>query len=378
MESPADLTFRTRSRSPRTEHSQADGKVDMEVPVIDLAPFRAADTGIGPCASLPESALKVAQQWREAFSTLGFAQIVGHGVPDEVIEKAYTVVRKFFELPFEEKKKCDLGLGYGPGGFTPQGVERVSGTASRPDGTSILGAEKARPPDYVENMLVHRRPTDVIPAGVDGYREAVYSYHDEMSRLLRTIMRLTAVCLDLPIDFFDTYFFDCSEPPRCEGSVTVRCAYYPKVPEDYVTPPGQLRYGEHTDYQGFTILWQDHNAVGPQTAKEGLSPPSGGLQVRLPNHEWIDCPPVAGAFTVNAGDLIQAWSNDVLLSNTHRVLMPPPGDRHDRLSLVFFTGPKKDTVVECLPTCCGPDRPAKYAPISAEEHLQRKLKESNK
>jgi isopenicillin N synthase-like dioxygenase len=294
--------------------------------------------------------------WREALSKLGFAQLVGHGVPDDVIEAAYSAARGFFDLSDQEKRKCDLGLGYGPGGFTAQGVERVSATASKPDGSALLGAAKARPPDRVENMLVHRRPTDVIPEGVTGYQKAVHNYYDEMLKVLRAIMRLTACALDLPLDYFEPHYFEKSDEGclRNIGTCTLRMAFYPKFDEKTELVPGQLRYGEHTDYQGFTILWQDHNANGPQTAKEGCCPPAGGLQVQLPSGHWTDCPPLPGALTINAGDLIQVWTNDV-----------------------FFTGPKKDTIVECLPTCCGPDRPQRYAPIGAEEHLQRKLQASN-
>ena len=39
--------------------------------------------------------------------------MVGHGVPDEVIEAAYRAARGFFALPTAEKRRCDLGRGYG-------------------------------------------------------------------------------------------------------------------------------------------------------------------------------------------------------------------------------------------------------------------------
>lgn len=347
------------------------------ISVVDLAPFLEAD--VGGASQLPEAALAVARQWRHSFATMGFAQITGHGVPDGCIEAAYAAARRFFSLPDEEKRKSDLGLGYGPGGYTPQGVERVSATASGPDGSSLLGAKRARPPDRVENMLVHRRPTDTIPSAVEGYQEAMFKYHDELTRLLRAIMRITACSLDLPLDYFESHFFGegGKGPHRCIGECTLRLAFYPKLSHDSDIPTGQLRYGEHTDYTGFTILWQDQNVDGPQMATENRRPPTGGLQVRLPDGGWIDCPPVPGAFVVNAGDLMQVWTNDVLLSNTHRVAMPAPGDRDDRLSMVFFTGPTKKTVVECVPTCCSAEHPPKYPPITSGEHLNRKLKASN-
>lgn len=138
-----------------------------------------------------------------------------------------------------------------------------------------------------------------------------------------------------------------------------------------------LRYGEHTDFTGFTILWQDQNTAGPQMAPEGLQVPPGGLQVQMPDGFWADRPPLPGAFTVNAGDLIQVWTNDVLLSNSHRVVNPPPGDKSDRISIVFFTGPQNDSVIDCLPTCFSPDRPPRYSPIQAGEHFAKKLAATN-
>lgn len=348
----------------------------FEVPTIDLSPFLAAIRELRePSEKLPAPARDVAIQWREAFACYGFANITGHGVPDKVIEDAYSKAKTFFELPAATKQKYDLGKGYGAGGFTSQGVERVSATASRPDG-SALGSHTARPPDRVESMVAHKRPHDTMP-DIEGYREAIYNYFDELTRLLKDIMSLTACALDLPLDYFFESYFDTVHLHGAVAKSSLRLAYYPAwEPGEGAEPGGSLRYGEHTDYTGFTILWQDHNSSGPQTATT-CNPPPGGLEVKMPDGTWAQCPPVPRAFTVNAGDLIQVWSNDVLLSNLHRVANPPLGDSSSRISLVFFTGPKPDVVVEALPTCCG-DRPQRYPPITAGEHLAKKLAASNR
>ena len=34
-----------------------------------------------------------------------------------------------------------------------------------------------------------------------------------------------------------------------------------------------------------------------------------------------------------------------------------------------FVEPNFDCVVDCLPTCCSPDNPPKYTPISSGEYL---------
>jgi len=47
-----------------------------------------------------------------------------------------------------------------------------------------------------------------------------------------------------------------------------------------------------------------------------------------------------------------------------------------RLSIVLFTGPNADARIECLPTCQGPEKPPKYAPIIAHDHLMAKIRAS--
>ena len=39
-----------------------------------------------------------------------------------LLEAAYAAAQTFFNLPDEKKQESNLNLGYGPGGFTPQGV----------------------------------------------------------------------------------------------------------------------------------------------------------------------------------------------------------------------------------------------------------------
>ena len=83
--------------------------------------------------------------------------------------------------------------------------------------------------------------------------------------MLGCLHELTAAALGLPSDFFRPYY-----TPHAE--VSLRLAYYPPVPEA-AQQSDAVRYGEHTDYTGFTILHQDEADVGAMDA--------GGLQVRL-------------------------------------------------------------------------------------------------
>jgi len=60
------------------------------------------------------------------------------------------------------------------------------------------------------------------------------------------------------------------------------------------------------------------------------------------------------------------WTNDVYKSTPHRVIEPVGRDRY---SIAFFLDANPDAKVEVLETCCGPDHPKKYEPITAADYL---------
>ena len=121
---------------------------------------------------------------------------------------------------------------------------------------------------------------------------------------------------------------------------------------------GQLRAGEHSDYDNLTICL--------------IEDKPGGLQARSPDGTWVDVPVVAGSFVVNIGDQMMRWTNDRWRSTRHRVVNPPRAAGR-RLSLCYFVEPRHDAVIECLPTCQSAARPAKYPPITAGDYMVEKF-----
>jgi isopenicillin N synthase-like dioxygenase len=176
-------------------------------------------------------------------------------------------------------------------------------------------------------------------------------YYRRMEHLAAAIMGVFALALELPDDFFRD---------KTDRHISgIRVINYPDQPD---TPePGQLRAGAHSDYGALTILKTENVP--------------GGLQVLNRAGAWVDVEPVADSFVVNIGDLMQHWTNDRWVSTLHRVVNPPRdralGSR--RQSIVFFYQPNYDALIECLPGCCGPGRPAKYAPVTSGEHRLRKF-----
>ena len=323
----------------------------MLVPVIDIAAFRRGGTA---------AQTEVARQWAGAFESIGFATLVGHGIAEDLLAEIHSLALNFFDQPLDEKMRCSFRPEKTGQGYVPLGIESVARTL----------ADGQAPPDICEALTftglewerqAPRNPVDAAlyranlwPAAPARFRACVTAYFDQVYALGQTLMRLSAPALDLPADYFVPYY------DRMASSL--RLVHYPDQATDPL--PGQLRYGAHTDYTGFTILRQDDAP--------------GGLQVQSPDGAWVDVPPVPGALVINAGDLLARWTNDRWKSNVHRVINPPRGltGSTRRLSIVLFIGPNPDALIECLPTCQGPARPPKYDPVLAHDHLMAKIRAS--
>jgi len=315
----------------------------LNIPVIDIAPLA---TGGDREA--------VAAQWDAAMRGTGFALIAGHGIDATLIDGIYDHAQTFFARPLAEKSKLtfpDKGRGQGYLPLRSEVVGSGRDPKARPDLCESLTFANPRfdatAPDNALDARLYR--ANLWPGDMPGFRETVEAYIAAGRELALKLMRLSAVALDLPEDYFAP-FFDKME-------LNLRCVLYPDQPD----APGEheLRYGPHTDFSGFTILRQD---AAP-----------GGLQVRC-GTDWIDVPAVPGTLVINAGDLIQRWTNDRWVSNVHRVVNAPrdrvTGTR--RLSIVLFTGPNSDAEIACLPGC----GEAKYPPILAGLHSEERMRQT--
>eukprot|EP01052_Picozoa_sp_SAG31_P016892 SAG31_NODE_1136_length_9734_cov_4.139595_5_plen_88_part_00 len=68
------------------------------IPIIDIAPFRAAKE-----PDIDSAAVAVAHALGTAFETSGFAVITGHGIPPELAQETYALSAMFHDLDSEVK-----------------------------------------------------------------------------------------------------------------------------------------------------------------------------------------------------------------------------------------------------------------------------------
>lgn len=322
-----------------------------EIPTIDIGPFLQGDAA---------AKRVIAAQVAQACERTGFLIVSGHGFPAELLARARQQLLAFFDLPGETKNRWHPS---GPSrqrgfhGFATRGLAYTLGEKTPPDlrETLFLGpvddhrAYYARMPEALTSYAPNLLPTE--PPGLDATLVALYR---EYERLAHDMLRLFAAALRLAEGFFDGTL--------ARHFSILSCHHYPVLGEAPL--PGQLRTGAHTDYGAMTIL----------AATEA----EGGLQARLPDGGWADVQPRPGELVVNLGDMMARWTNERWTSTLHRVVNPPPGaPRSRRLSIGMFVHPSYDQRIECVPTCLAPGEQPRYAPISAGEHIERKIERSH-
>ena len=324
------------------------------IPVVDIEDFRDDDTA---------GKDRVAKEVTRAFENVGFMTIVGHGFPRELVAKTRKAASAFFELPVKRKLQFVSQANKLLRGYLPVGGEAAS-LADHKGGPAIPDLKEAfsiGPVDVTEETLSLAQATaayapNLWPESPADFRVAAETYYREMELLVFRMLKIFAYALELPEQFFASYFD--------KHSCLLRMQNYP---EQEVEPePGQLRIGEHTDYGAFTLV----------NADDVL----GGLQVLGRSKEWIDVIPAPDSFVVNISDMMMTWTNDRWISNTHRVVNPPRGVQNAtrRLAIVFFVNPNHDALIECIPTCQGPDNPTRHVPVLAGEHRFRKLQQTDR
>lgn len=318
------------------------------VRVINIAPFLAGD---------PDGITSVSKELGKACEEIGFFQITGFGVSQEFIQEVYDVSRRFFDLSEEQKAIAAQPAPDQVRGWTAVASEGLSYSLDEVAPGDLKEKMDMGPFNYLGDEYhrcaaagTHFAP-NVWPQCLPEMRGLWERYFTEMGEVSRQVMRIFAVALNLPIDFFEDKIND--------HISMFRAINYPDQP----TPPlpGQLRAGIHSDYGSLTLLRQEQRP--------------GGLQVMTKSGEWFDVPAVEGALVVNIGDLMAEWTNDRWVSTLHRVINPPRDLANDsrRISLVYFHQPNYDAVISCLPTCLAPGEKAKHAPMSSGEHLYSKF-----
>ncbi|PGH16574.1 hypothetical protein AJ79_01680 [Helicocarpus griseus UAMH5409] len=288
------------------------------IPILDLSEARSPATKPAFLDAL-----------RHALLEVGFLYIKNTGVDAKLIEEVVVEGKRFFELPEEKKLEVEMKnkgsfLGYSRLGneitrFKTDWREQIDLSTPHP-----LPAPSA--PLY-HNLLAPNQWPD--PISLPRFRSVYESYMAQMGALSMEFISLVAEAIGLPANAFDR-FFDADQQHK------LKIVKYPDLQE----------LGEDAGGDG------EGQGVGPHkdsmlTSYLLQASKHQGLQVQNHRGEWVDCPPVDGTFVVAIGQGLEAITQGVCQSTTHRVLSPARGSGA-RYSVPFFQGVSYDATFESM------------------------------
>lgn len=301
----------------------ADSTLGLAIPVIDLRRPRA----------------RVVDEIAAACAAWGFFQIVGHGLDADLIARAVAETSALFAAPKEQKRALSRSR-ENPWGFFDREL-----TKNARDKKEIFDIGPDAGGALSDGPFRGATPW---PAWQPAFEPAMRAYFAAATETSARLLGLICEGLGARADHLRDAF-------GADHTSFLRLNYYPV--EDPLAgeaeAPADLGIHHHTDAGALTLLLQDE-VRGLQVYREGL---------------WHDVQPLAGAFVINIGDMVQVWSNDRYRAPVHRVVGM---ERAERRSLPYFYNPAYRALIAPLDNLVDAARPARYAPISWGEFRRRR------
>jgi len=319
------------------------------IPVIDIGPFLAGHDGSEAAAQIEAAATQV-----------GFFQVIGHGVPTQLLDAVYSAAHRFAALDTATKEQFRSPHPY-------------RGVHLRPDSTGEVRLERFLASRFdnpaaaiaagIEPHLADYYYPNVWPTTPADFRPAVQALFARTQELGGALMRLFTIALGLGVEGLgveglgveglgDDGFDDLVEPNASSFAINHYSAAATAPPTSLATDGEPvLLFHEHADGNTLTVLHQRGDFEGLEVSRLDTA------------GEWIPVPVREDAFVINLGKLMSRWTNDHWPATRHRVVASSvPG--HQRTTLTTFHMPALTTTIAPLSKYVGPDGPH-YEPLTA-------------
>jgi isopenicillin N synthase-like dioxygenase len=266
----------------------------------------------------------------QGLQRFGFVILKDHGVPLDLLRRAYTMAEALFALPEPVKRRYAAGMR----GYTPFGVEH---------------AKDSTRPDLKEFWQIGHEgegfDANVWPAEVEGFRETFQRLFDALNGTGLALLQALAPQLDLPERHFD--------PLVKRGTSLLRVLHYPPLAPGI--DPECVRSAAHEDINFLTIM----------VAAKGA-----GLELLDRDGSWLPVETEPTNLIVDSGDMLARMTNGVIPATTHRVVNPA-GPNVSRYSMPFFMQPTRETSLKVLESCRGTG--TRFPDMTAGEFLDERL-----
>ncbi len=331
------LRARNAARILAQAETAANAKPFEAIPIIDVAPLYSGDA---------DARTEVGTKIRAACIEVGFFYIKGHKVDPAIFDGAFNAAQRFFDLPQAAKDAVSNRHSDAMRGYTAL-LEENTDPYNDGDLHEAFDASLDLDADDPDVALGLYGWAPNLWPDMEGFRQPIMTYHAALRDLAEVLYRGFALSLDLSEDHF--------APMLTKPIAELRLLHYPPQP---VRDEKVIGIGAHSDYDMFTILATDDVPA---------------LQVLNPAGDWIPAPPIPGTFIVNVGDLLERCTNDLYKSTVHRAINTTGRKRY---SIPFFSNLNPTQIIDVLPSCQSPERPARYGPIGAAEYVEACMQEA--
>ncbi len=311
-----------------------------EIPSLDLADFYDGDA---------EKKKKFVADLGAAYNNIGFVAIKNHYLTDELSDKLYASIKKFFAFSDEVKQQYEIAGLAGQRGYIGKGKEHAKGRNTGDLKEFYHVGQEVLDNDPIKNEY----PDNVWPAEIPEFKEISLEVYKRLEKTGVHMLRAIALYLGLPEDYFDAKV-------KHGNSILRAIHYYPITNPDEV-PEDAVRAAEHGDINLITLL---------------MGASADGLQVLRNDGKWIPITALPEQLVVNVGDMLERLTNKKLKSTIHRVVNPPRDQMNKpRYSIPFFMHPRSEMSLAALPSCVDAQHPKLWEDISAGAFLDQRLAE---
>lgn len=311
-----------------------------EVPSLDLSDFYGGN---------PEKRKRFVTELGTAYTNIGFVAVRNHFLSNDLQNRLYAAIKKFFTLPDEVKKKYEKLDIAGQRGYTGKGKEHAKGRNTG-DLKEFYHVGQELP---AEELATENYPPNIWPLEVEEFKAVAVEAYRALEKTGILMLKAIALYLNLPENYFD-------EKVKNGNSILRPIHYYPiEKPEE--VPVDAVRAAEHGDINLITLL---------------MGASADGLQVLRRDNKWIPITALPDQLVVNVGDMLERLTNKKLKSTIHRVVNPPVQLMNTpRYSIPFFMHPRSEMDLTCLESCVDAEHPKLFEDITAGEFLNQRLAE---
>jgi isopenicillin N synthase-like dioxygenase len=312
-----------------------------EIPSLDLADFTGGD---------PVKKAKFVAELGKAYNQIGFVAIRNHGLSEELTEKLYAAVKKFFEQPDAIKSKYEIPELAGQRGYIGKYKEHAKGSTT---GDLKEFWHTGQMVDDLNDPAAKEYPSNIDCDEIPEFNELTKQAYRTLENSGKMMLRAIAIYLGL-----DEFYFDAKVH---NGNSILRSIHYFPIENPDALPKDAVRAGAHGDINLITLL---------------MGASADGLQVLRRDGAWIPITALPEQIVVNVGDMMDRLTNHKLKSTIHRVVNPPREKMGtSRYSIPFFMHPRSEMDLSCLPSCIDADHPKIYEDMTAGEFLDERLRE---